>query len=95
MNRSRQDCTSGNWSGPAIQYDPLKDGKAQRAHACLTDPLETGSKAAALPISGYQAVRDQGYSVSRCHIIAHSLGGDGTREDNLFTCAQNPTNSPS
>ncbi|WP_246101566.1 DNRLRE domain-containing protein [Streptomyces cyaneus] len=93
MNKNRQDCTSGSWSGPAIRYDPLRDGKAQGGEACLTAPLGTGSKAASLPISGYQDARDQGFSVSRCHIIGAKLGGDGTREDNLFTCAQNPTNS--
>ncbi|MFF7788136.1 DNRLRE domain-containing protein [Streptomyces sp. NPDC007991] len=93
MNKNRQDCTSGSWSGPAIRYDPLRDGKAQGGEACLTAPLGTGSRAASLPISGYQDARDQGFSVSRCHIIGAKLGGDGTREDNLFTCAQNPTNS--
>lgn len=93
MNKSRQDCTSGNWSGPAIQYDPLRDGKAQGAHACLTDPLGHGSPADPLPISGYQDARDQGFNVSRCHLIANSLGGSGKVEENLFTCAQNPTNS--
>ncbi|MFK4106930.1 DNRLRE domain-containing protein [Streptomyces sp. NPDC019531] len=93
MNKNRQDCTSGNWSGSAIHYDPLRDGKAQGGEACLTAPLGTGSKAASLPISGYQDARDQGFNVSRCHVIGAKLGGDGTREDNLFTCAQNPTNS--
>lgn len=43
MNRNRQDCMSGNWSGPATQYDPMKDGKAQGAEACLACRFTTTS----------------------------------------------------
>ncbi|MEV0777336.1 DNRLRE domain-containing protein [Streptomyces sp. NPDC050433] len=88
----RGDCVSGR-AGSYITYDPLRDGKAQGAQACLNNPLGKGSPAARLSISGYDDARSDGYNVSRCHLIGNKLGGDGTIEENLFTCAQNPTNS--
>lgn len=92
-NIRREDCINGGGGG-WIAYDPLKDGKAQGAEACLTDPLGKGSPAnRKLQISGFSDAQRQGFNVSRCHLIGNSLGGDGTVEENLVTCAQNPTNS--
>jgi RHS repeat-associated protein len=93
MNQEKMDCLSGNWKGPVIQYDDLIDGKPQGAQACLKKPLGVGTPAARIAISGYQEARDAGYNVSRCHLIGNKLGGSGLIPENLFTCAQNPTNS--
>jgi hypothetical protein len=101
-NKTRNGCLSGAWSGPAIDYDPgtpiegqSNSTRASGAQACYSDKSQLlgGSAAARIDIAGYQGLRDSGYNVSRCHVIAGALGGDGSMANNLFPCAQNPTNS--